>query len=135
MWRSHLAFVEYIHRIPDASVRDQWWERIVDGAWGGSALSSQHTTAPEHETVISADSSNRLRITGKKYYTTGTLAADGTVVSARLDEPTAPAVLRRRRRGGASGLPSDDASKARAISRVPHPRVTVADGRDGSGRR
>src|SRR5690625_1697653 len=65
IWRSHLAFVEYIDRIPDASVRDQWWERIVDGAWGGSALASQHTTAPEHETGISAERSSRLRSTGK----------------------------------------------------------------------
>jgi alkylation response protein AidB-like acyl-CoA dehydrogenase len=135
MWRSHLAFVEYIHRIPEASVRDQWWERIVDGAWGGSALSSQHTTAPEHETAISADSSNRLRITGKKYYTTGTLAADWTVVSARLDEPTAAAVLRRRRRGGESGLTLEDVSKCRAIIRVRQPRVRVKDDWDGFGQR
>lgn len=135
MWRSHLAFVEYLRHIPQTTLREQWWHRIASGEWGGSALSSQHTPDGQQRTIVSHDSAGVFRITGEKYYSTGTLAADWTIVSAELDDETAQAVLRRRRRAGATGLNVADVAKCRAIIRVRQPRVTVKDDWDGFGQR
>src|SRR5690625_1925884 len=34
MWRSHLAFVEYLRLIPDQATRRKWWGRVLEGQWG-----------------------------------------------------------------------------------------------------
>lgn len=134
IWRSHLVFSEYIRLIPDPVLRETWWKRLVEGAIGGSALSSQHRD-DNHETLITQDANGQLLICGHKYYTTGTLASDWTLVSATLDEPVAMSVLRRRRRAGESGLTLEHVSKAVAIVRVRQPRVQVKDDWDGFGQR
>lgn len=135
MWRSHLAFVEYLKLIPDKTTQQQWWNRILAGELGGSALSSQQSDKTEHDTVISRDSTNTLRISGQKYYTTGTLASEWTIVNATLEEDLAQAILRRRRRAGEAGLSLADVTECLAIIRVRQPRVQVKDDWDGFGQR
>lgn len=135
MWRSHLAFVEYLKIIPDEKTQQQWWKRVRAGELGGSALSSHHNQDSAHDTVISRDQAGVLRINGDKYYTTGTLASDWTIVNATVEEDLAQAILRRRRRGGASGLTLADITECLAIIRVRQPRVQVKDDWDGFGQR
>lgn len=135
MWRSHVVFVEYLRLIPDPYLRKRWWKHILDGDWGGSALSSQHDPERDQATVVSRDNTGVLRITGEKYYTTGTLASDWTVVSATMEQPLAQAILRRRRRAGEAGLTLQNISQCLAIVRVRQPRVKVKDDWDGFGQR
>lgn len=134
MWRSHLSFCEYLKLIPDSKSRAQWWKRVLDGELGGSALSSQHNNA-DQQTLISRDDDKTLRIHGEKYYTTGTLASEWTIVNAAVEEDLAQTILRRRRRGGESGLSLDDVRSCLAIIRVRQPRVQVKDDWDGFGQR
>ncbi|HEY4536554.1 MAG TPA: acyl-CoA dehydrogenase family protein [Enteractinococcus sp.] len=133
IWRSHLAFIEYLRLIPDEEQRNAWWQRILEGQWGGSALSSHDN--PEPATMIKRDPDATLRITGQKYYTTGTLASEWTVVSASLEESLAEAILRRRRRAGESGLSLHHVKECLAVIRVRQPRVQVKDDWDGFGQR
>ena len=135
IWRSHLVFVEYLRVLPDADERTRWWGRILAGDWGGSALSSQQEPERHTDTVIMRDSAGVLRITGEKYYTTGTLAAEWTIVSATIEESLAEALLYKRRRAGESGLTKEDVSEGLAIVRVRQPRVQVRDDWDGFGQR
>ena len=135
MWRSHLAFVEYLRLIPDQETRSQWWRRVLEGEWGGSALSSQYEPEGDPQTIISRDNTGTLRITGEKYYTTGTLASEWSIVSATLEQSLAEAVLRRRRRGGESGLTLEEVSQSLAVVRVRQPLVQVKDDWDGFGQR
>ena len=135
IWRSHLAFVEYLRLLPDSMVRAQWWKRIGGGDWGGSALSSHHEPTKDQDTVVTRDHTGTLRITGAKFYTTGTLASTWTVVSATLEKSLAEAQLRRRRRSGAAGLSLDDVAEGLVVVRVRQPRIQVKDDWDGFGQR
>lgn len=135
MWRSHLAFVEYLRLIPDQATRSIWWQRILDGQWGGSALSSQYASNEDLRTIIRRDDTGTLRITGEKYYTTGTLASEWTIVSATLEHKLAEAVLRSRRRRGESGITLAEVSESLAVVRVRQPLVQVKDDWDGFGQR
>ena len=134
MWRSHLSFCQYLKLIPNPESQDQWWNRVLDGEFGGSALSSQHT-ATAQQTLISRDDDKTLRIYGEKYYTTGTLASEWTIVNSAVEEDLARAILRRRRRAGEAGLTLDDTRFCLAIIRVRQPRVQVKDDWDGFGQR
>ena len=64
VWRSHLAFIEYLRLIPDDQQRHQW-QRILEGQWGGP-LSSHMLTMMN--AIITRDDSE-LRISGDKYTT------------------------------------------------------------------
>lgn len=135
MWRSHLGFVEYLRLISDRETRRMWWQRVLEGQWGGSALSSKYDPGGDPQTIIVRDRAGTLRITGDKYYTTGTLASEWTVVSTTLEENLARTLLQRKRRGGASGLTLEGISESLAIVRVRQPRVQVKDDWDGFGQR
>src|SRR5699024_4132898 len=104
---SHLSFCQYLKLIPNPESQDQWWNRVLDGEFVGSALSSQHT-ATAQQTLISRDDDKTLRIYGERYYTTGTLASEWTIVNSAAEEDLARALLRRRRRAGEAGLTLDD---------------------------
>ncbi|QCY46011.1 Acyl-CoA dehydrogenase [Glutamicibacter creatinolyticus] len=81
LWRAHLAFVEDVLAFEDQSLQAKWLERIsaghiVGNAYterGGNRLGSLNTTATEHE--------GRWFVTGEKYYCTGTIFADWTMVA------------------------------------------------------
>lgn len=133
--RSHLSFVEHVLVQPDEAVRVKWLERVAGGELAGSALSEARGPAlGEVDTTVSRDDGGQLRISGRKYYTTGSIFATWTLATTRLDDGV-PAPGRRRggsRRGTSTG---DPARLALAVVRVRQPRTRVKDDWDGFGQR
>jgi alkylation response protein AidB-like acyl-CoA dehydrogenase len=81
--RGHLAFVEGRRRTADAASRDEWFARIRDGALVGNSQAERgSTTGTTAELLPDGDG---YRLSGRKYYSTGTIFSDWTISSARLD--------------------------------------------------
>ena len=82
--RSHVGFVESVLTLDDAEVRNRWFARFVGGQLvgnayterGGNELGTLNTRLLEHDGL--------LRLTGKKYYCTGTIFADWAAVAATV---------------------------------------------------
>jgi alkylation response protein AidB-like acyl-CoA dehydrogenase len=113
--RGHIALVEQTLTAPDAAFRDRWLGIIGGGEISGNAWSeasgSTHTRAG---TELRRDDSGRLRLNGRKFYTTGSLFAEWTdAVAHRLSDGRDVAVL----------------------VRLDQPGVTVHDDWDGFGQR
>lgn len=114
LYRSHLGFTETLPwQRPE--IRDAWYARIAAGVTvgnasteiGGNALGTLNTTL--------ARTADGLRLTGKKYYSTGTIFSDYTRVSVSVEE-----------RPGERGF---------VLVRTDAPGVTVLDDWDGFGQR
>jgi alkylation response protein AidB-like acyl-CoA dehydrogenase len=147
--RSHLSFVEHVRAQPDGELRDRWLRRIVDGDVAGSALSeSRDAPLGGVGTTVSQDNVGTLRISGRKYYTTGSIFSAWSLATVRLDEsvsrsirrkvlPAATGSRRTTPAGASSGTPTvgDRSGFALAVVRVRQPRVTVKDDWDGFGQR
>jgi alkylation response protein AidB-like acyl-CoA dehydrogenase len=133
--RSHLSFVEHVRTQPDGALRAKWLDRVAGGELAGSALSEARGPAlGEVDTIVSRDEGGQLRISGRKYYTTGSIFATWTLATTRLDDGV-PAPGRGRggsRRGTSSGDPT---RLALAVVRVRQPRTHVKDDWDGFGQR
>lgn len=131
--RSHLVFVQHVLTQPDERVRSHWMERIAGGDLAGSAISERGGAAlGENSTTVWADGEGSLRISGSKYYTTGTIFATWTLVEATL----VPEVRRRRRTRSTRQLHGRHQPEAAlAVVRVRQPRVRVKDDWDGFGQR
>lgn len=102
--RGHLAFVEGRRRTDDLASRRHWFGLIADGALVGNAQAERGaetgTTA-----VVEADADGVLRLTGTKYYSTGTIYADWVITSARLDDESVSVLVST---GGEGVTPVDD---------------------------
>jgi alkylation response protein AidB-like acyl-CoA dehydrogenase len=80
--RSHIGFVESVLLLPDDAVRARWFARFAAGQLvgnayterGGNALGQLNTTLAEHD--------GGWRLTGEKYYCTGTIFADWVAATA-----------------------------------------------------
>ncbi|HEY4614512.1 MAG TPA: acyl-CoA dehydrogenase family protein [Citricoccus sp.] len=131
--RSHLSFVEHVLAQPDGTLRAAWLARVVDGDLAGSALSEAHGPAlGEVDTHVSRDDGGRLRIRGRKYYTTGSIFATWTLATVRLEDGIrVPGRQRAPRRSPGVG----PEPQALAVVRVRQPRVRVKDDWDGFGQR
>jgi alkylation response protein AidB-like acyl-CoA dehydrogenase len=143
--RSHLSFVEHLVAQPDGDLRDRWLRRIVEGDVAGSAL-SEGRGAPLGgvDTTVSQDTAGMLRISGSKYYTTGSIFSAWSLATVRLDASVSRSIRRKvlprasgSRRATAAGAAGggERAGIALAIVRVRQPRVTVKDDWDGFGQR
>ncbi|BCQ27407.1 acyl-CoA dehydrogenase family protein (plasmid) [Caballeronia sp. NK8] len=74
--RVHFDVVESLRLAPNTPFHDRQVSRIVEGALFGGASGEQGTArAGEIETVLRREG-DHFRVTGKKYYTTGTAYAD-----------------------------------------------------------
>lgn len=74
--RVHFDVVESMRLAPRTAFHDRQVSRIVEGALYGGASGEQGTArAGQIETVLRRDG-DHFRVTGKKYYTTGTAYAD-----------------------------------------------------------
>ncbi|SDH40925.1 Acyl-CoA dehydrogenase [Pseudonocardia oroxyli] len=82
--RSHLAFVENLRRSPDPTARTRWFPPILGGALVGAASGEIGAPQGVMRTRLRRDG-DRWRVTGDKFYTTGTLFAELISVTA-LDE-------------------------------------------------
>lgn len=116
VWRGHVAFVEALRLDHDAGGSGpadharRWYPRLVRGGFVGNAQSERQPTAKlEARLVRGAD--GVLRLTGRKYYTTGSLYADWVHVAA-LD---------------------DDGERVALTVDASHPGVTSSDDWDGFG--
>ena len=121
--RGHAALVE--DRLwQHARGRDQrvWFDRFVDGEIAGNAWSEVGATAIDsQQTVLTAQPDGSFRLTGSKFYTTGTIYAEWADVYARIE-----------REGAGLG---QEPEFAIAIVDTREPEVTVTDDWDGFGQR
>lgn len=89
VWRGHVAFVEAL-RLGDAGGADdehaqRWYPRLVRGDLVGNAQSERQPTAKLDARLVRG-TNGVLRLTGRKYYTTGSLYADWIHVAALDDD-------------------------------------------------
>lgn len=73
IWRGHVAFVEDL-RLQGERADPRWWARVRRGDLVGNAQSERHDTA-RLATRIERDGED-VRLSGTKYYTTGSIYAD-----------------------------------------------------------
>jgi alkylation response protein AidB-like acyl-CoA dehydrogenase len=92
--RGHVGFVETRLVHPDAGVRSRWLRRIADGAIAGNAqseLGSQSFWANATTVTRSPDGAG-WRLSGRKFYSTGSLFADFIHTTATIDDATSASV-------------------------------------------
>ena len=82
--RSHFSFVEHVRTSPSPTERKRWFARVLDGRLFGLASGEIGGAQGETRARVVRDGDQWL-LNGEKYYCTGTLFAEWTVVSA-LDE-------------------------------------------------
>jgi alkylation response protein AidB-like acyl-CoA dehydrogenase len=82
--RSHFSFVEHLRVSPSPVERERWFAHVLDGRLFGLASGEIRGAHGDVSARVVRDG-DHWRLTGEKYYCTGTLFAEWTVVSA-LDE-------------------------------------------------
>lgn len=82
LWRAHFAFVESVLQLNDASVRSRWTERISGGQIVGNAYTERGGNSLGTLNTKLEEDGDSLRVTGEKYYCTGTIYADWVAVAA-----------------------------------------------------
>lgn len=76
IWRGHLAFVEDLRHARDPDYRARWAERIAGGAVVGNAWSEIGSVERGSLATTVTFQGRDARVSGTKYYTTGTIYAD-----------------------------------------------------------
>lgn len=83
LWRGHFGYTELVLLRPDSASRDEWLERIVQGAVIGNATSERTgTTLADISTTVTTGPDGSVRLDGTKYYSTGTLYSDWIYLAA-----------------------------------------------------
>ncbi|MCW2784574.1 MAG: acyl-CoA dehydrogenase [Marmoricola sp.] len=94
--RGHFGFVETVLVQPDPAARERWLRRLGAGIIVGNAQSEQGSRSFwENETTISAaaPAGTGWRLSGKKFYSTGSLFADWILTTVTLDAEHSATVL------------------------------------------
>jgi alkylation response protein AidB-like acyl-CoA dehydrogenase len=113
IWRNHLAFVEDRLNAPVSDTNDTWIERFRAGQFvGGGWTEANNVTLANLVTTVSAED-DHYRVTGAKFYATGSLYAEWLDVLGR----------------------GDDGELLTALVRADDPGVTLVDDWDGFGQR
>jgi alkylation response protein AidB-like acyl-CoA dehydrogenase len=81
--RGHFAFVEARLVHPDAEVRETWLRRVASGDLVGNASSELTGASLAEVSTTITEENGRFFVTGRKYYSTGTIFADWVSGSAR----------------------------------------------------
>ncbi|WP_309081433.1 acyl-CoA dehydrogenase family protein [Zhihengliuella sp.] len=119
LYRSHFGFAETLFWQPD-DVRTRWYARLVAGETVGNASTERGGNAlGELNTSLRRDADGVWRLTGEKYYCTGTIYSTYTRVSAQVTGPD----------GASTG------ERQFAVVRVDADGVRVHDDWDGFGQR
>lgn len=84
--RAHFAFVEELLLEPDVVRRDEWFTRIAAGEVFGNASHERSTAAVGSLSTHIVPDGDGWRLHGEKHYSTGTIFADWTTVSARTPD-------------------------------------------------
>lgn len=113
--RGQFALVEQALTTTDAGFRERWLARFAAGEIAGNSWSEPSgSTTTRSATELTRDADGALRITGRKFYTTGSIFAEWTdTVAHRVEDDTEVA----------------------ALVRLDQPGVTVLDDWDGFGQR
>lgn len=114
--RGHIGFVEEVLVSEDAEYRSFWLREIASGALVGNAETEKTGNYGNPITRI-VERDGKLLLNGRKYYTTGTIFADWTRVTAELI--------------GADG----ESSLVHVAVSTAQPGVTTVDDWDGFGQR
>jgi alkylation response protein AidB-like acyl-CoA dehydrogenase len=92
--RGHFGFVESRLVHPDVQMRERWLRRIANGVIVGNAQSELgNRSFWENATKITQAQDGRWRLTGKKFYSTGSLLADWIQTTATVDRDRSANVL------------------------------------------
>jgi alkylation response protein AidB-like acyl-CoA dehydrogenase len=93
--RGHFGFVETRLLLDDPEVRDRWLRRIASGVLVGNAQSEQGSQSFwQNATTISPSSDGAgWRLSGRKFYSTGSLFADWIHTTATVDSEHSATVL------------------------------------------
>jgi alkylation response protein AidB-like acyl-CoA dehydrogenase len=91
--RGHLGFVETRLVHPDAEVRDRWLRRIAGGVLVGNAQSETGSRSFWENTTTITEDGGRWRLSGRKFYSTGSLFADWIHTTATLDAERSATIL------------------------------------------
>jgi alkylation response protein AidB-like acyl-CoA dehydrogenase len=113
--RGHIALVEQTLTTTDAAFARRWLDRIAGGEISGNSWSeAAGSTTARASAELSVDAGGALRLSGRKFYTTGSIFAEWTdTVAHRLS----------------------DGVDVAALVRLDQPGVTVIDDWDGFGQR
>ncbi|MFT4397055.1 acyl-CoA dehydrogenase family protein [Gordonia lacunae] len=96
VWRNHLAVVEDRLNAPRSAANDRWISRFLAGEFvGGGWTEANNGTLAAMATTIRPDG-NGHRVTGAKFYATGSLFADWLDVIGRTGDGTLLTALVRR---------------------------------------
>lgn len=83
LWRGHFGYTELVLLRPSSAGRDEWLQRIVDGAIIGNATSERTgTTLADISTTVRVAEDGSVRLDGRKFYSTGTLYSDWIYLAA-----------------------------------------------------
>lgn len=115
IFRGHIALVEQALTTPDLVFAQRWIEQIGAGALAGNSWSeTSGSTTARASTELNEDPDGTLRVTGRKFYTTGSLFAEWTDTVAHR---------------------TADGVDVAALVRLDQPGVSVSDDWDGFGQR
>ncbi len=114
--RGHIGFVEDVLVSADEDYRSFWIEQVASGALVGNA-ETEKTANYGNPTTRVVEGDGEFLLSGQKYYTTGTLFADWTRVTAELV-----------RADGETAL-------VQLVAPTDHAGVTTVDDWDGFGQR
>ncbi|BBY14759.1 acyl-CoA dehydrogenase family protein [Mycolicibacterium litorale] len=96
IFRTHFWFVEERLRTADDPASRRWLEKVVDGKLFGNAFSEKGSLAVGSlvfNTRLLPDGQGGYRLTGEKYYSTGTLFSDYLTVTATTDHDSVATVV------------------------------------------
>ncbi|MGE2717447.1 acyl-CoA dehydrogenase family protein [Mycolicibacterium litorale] len=96
IFRTHFWFVEERLRTADDAASRRWLDKVIDGKLFGNAFSEKGTLAVGSlvfNTRLLPDGLGGYRLTGEKYYSTGTLFSDYLTVTATTDHDSVATVV------------------------------------------
>ncbi|QAY74020.1 monooxygenase [Agromyces protaetiae] len=91
--RGHIAFVEDRLNAPASAERDEWLRRFAAGELVGNAVTEIGNVALGDTATRLSDASDGFTISGRKYYTTGSIFAEWIDTSALAPDGTEVAAL------------------------------------------
>lgn len=91
--RGHFGFVETRLSQSDADVRERWLRRIAAGVLVGNAQSEQGNSSFWTNATTITPANDGWRLSGKKFYSTGSLFADWIHTTATVDAEHSATVL------------------------------------------
>ncbi|MDV6270986.1 acyl-CoA dehydrogenase family protein [Rhodococcus globerulus] len=94
VFRGHIGFTEHVLTLPEGTDRDFWLNEITSGAIVGNAHSERGSSAVTAPQATVTEIGGEYRLSGRKYYSTGSIFADWIYTNAYLDGDYVTALVR-----------------------------------------